>query len=71
MLLVSDTGADNINDEHFSVAGVFDLPNDLADVLIRFPGWRAPTAVEAQEHSDATAATKERVRRKPGPKPAA
>lgn len=55
MLLVNDEGADNINDEHFAVAGVFLLPTDLGEHLSRFPGWRTPTEDEAAAYAAAVA----------------
>jgi hypothetical protein len=49
-LVVNTDGGNNINDEHYAVAGVFDLPHDMAVALLRFPTWRAPTEDEAAAH---------------------
>jgi hypothetical protein len=47
MLIVSTTGATNIGDEHEGVDGVFDVPQDVAEHLLSFPGWRYATEDEA------------------------
>lgn len=40
MLIASTTDATNINDEFVGVDGVFDVPVDVAQHLLQFPGWR-------------------------------
>jgi hypothetical protein len=47
MLIVSTTGATNIGDKHLSTDSVFDVPADVADHLLQFPGWRQATEGEA------------------------
>ena len=47
MLIVSTTGATNINDDHEGKDGVFDVPAELGEQLLAFPGWRYPTEQEA------------------------
>jgi len=59
MLLVHTGGGDNINDEHFAVAGVFNLPHELGEHLARFPEWRVPTEDEAAAFSAAYAASED------------
>jgi hypothetical protein len=40
MLIVSTAGVSNINDQHHSTNGVFDVDPDTAQHLLCFPGWR-------------------------------
>ena len=47
MLIISTSGATSIGDEHFGTDGAFDVPADVAEHLLKFPGWRPATEDEA------------------------
>lgn len=49
MLIASTTGATNIGDEHYSETGVFDVPAELAEHLLAFPGWQHPSQQQAED----------------------
>lgn len=63
MLIVSTTGATNINDEHQATDdGVFDVPAELGESLLAFPGWRYATEDEAAAFESASTSTKKTSR---------